>query len=236
LEIAKETDSNSIVYRSVLTKYLKGVRSLVNTGKREEGRIYAHNMAIRNLYQLAFGDEDTTGIFESAKIIIESAHPEKIIRPDEENYHRWKIDNLYCYEIKVPVSKQKEIHKIMRKDLEQLFGYNVYLEYRTQRCLVLKADKNFHYLQDTTITPKISVGAGGFTVRNYPFGKLASGIKGFMPKEIFLDETGLTGKVDITIQAEMTDVKSLNTELNKYGLFLQYENRKVQMLIIKDPS
>jgi thiol-disulfide isomerase/thioredoxin len=235
-EIAKEIDSNGVVYRSVLTKYLKGVRSVINAGKKDIGRIFAHNMAIRNLYQLAFGDEDTTGIFESSRTVIESAHPEKIIRPDEENFHVWKVDNLYCYEIKVPASKQKDIHKMMRKDLEQLFGYNVFLEYRTQRCLVLKADKNFNYLQDTTIAPKVSVSTGGLTVRNHSFSKLVSYIKFYLPKDIFLDETGLYGKVDITIQADMNDVNAVNAGLKKYGLYLQYEDRKVQMLIIKDPQ
>lgn len=235
-EIAKETDSNSIVYSSVLTRYLKGVRSVMNTGKKSDGRIFGHNMSIRNLYQVAFGDEDTTGIFESARIIIESAHPEKIILPDKENFHRWKIDNLYCYEIKVPESQKKDIRNIMRKDLEKLFGYNVYLEYRTQKCLVLKAGKNFRFIEDTTVTPVFSISAGGLTIKNYSFGRLASYIKHYMPKEIFLDETGLLGKVDVTIKAEMYNIDSVNAELKKYGLYLQHEDRKVQMLIIKDPQ
>jgi hypothetical protein len=53
--------------------------------------------------------------------------------------------------------------------------------------------------------------------------------------KIILDETGLTGKVDITIQAMMNDVDALNKELKKYGLSLHYEDRPVQMLVIKDP-
>jgi len=235
-EIAKETDSNSVMYSSMLTKYLKGVRSVINTGRRIDGLMYAHNMAIRNLYQMAFGDEDTTGIVESVRVIIESAHPEKIIRPDEENFHTWKIDNLYCYEIKVPEPQKKDIRKIMRKDLEKLFGYNAYLEYRTQKCLLLKAEKNFHFLEDTTIAPKFSISAGGLTIKNHSFGRLAANIKFYMPKEIFLDETGLSGKVDITIKAEMNNVDAVNAELKKYGLYLQHEDRKVQMLIIKDPQ
>jgi thiol-disulfide isomerase/thioredoxin len=234
-ELAKETDSNAIVYGSVLTRYVKGLRSLTNSGKRMEGRIFAHNMPVRNLYQLAFGDADTTGIFEYAKTVIESAHPEKIAQPEGEDFNRWKIDNTYCYEIKVPEVKRKDIHKIMRKDLEQLFGYNAYLEYRKQKCLVLKADKNFRYLQDTTIAPKLILSAGGVTIRNYPFSRLASNIRHYLAKQIFIDETGLSGRVDVTIQAQMNDVDAVNAELKKYGLHIQSEDREVQMLIIKDP-
>ncbi|HUP12943.1 MAG TPA: redoxin domain-containing protein [Niastella sp.] len=235
-EIAKETDSNSVLYGSVFTKYVKGLRSVLNPGKRVEGRIYLHNMPIRNLYQLAFGDADTTGTFEYSRTIVESAHPEKIAPPEGEDFNRWKIDNTYCYELRVPAAKKKDIYKIMRKDLQQLLGYNAYLEYRMQKCLVLKADKGFRYLEDTTIAPKLSVSAGGLTVRNYPFSRFTSNIRHYLAKQIFIDETGLSGRVDITIQAPMNEIDAVNTELKKYGLSIQSEDRQVQMLIIKDPQ
>jgi hypothetical protein len=61
-------------------------------------------------------------------------------------------------------------------------------------------------------------------------------IKKYLYDKIIFDETGLTGKVDITLNAMMNDVDALNKELKKYGLRLQYEDRPVQMLVIKDPG
>lgn len=236
-EIVKEIDSSAIVYGSTFTKYVKGLRSMISPDKkRHTGRIAAHNMSIGNLYQLAFGDADTTGVFEYIKTVVEATQPDKITQREGEDFSTWKVNNTYCYELKVPEAKKKDVYKIMRKDLEQLFGYNAFLEYRTQNCLVLKADKNFRYLEDTAITPKLSISAGGLVIKNYPFSKLASYLKHYMPKQIFIDETGLFGRVDVTIQAQMNDVDAVNDELKKYGLRLHAEERKVQMLIIKDPQ
>lgn len=233
LMAAKEIDSNSVIYGSVLTKHLKGVGSGHNYGAKDHSRIYVHNGPIMALYMLAFGD--TTGSVKYARVVIESAHMEKFMPPRKEDFDEWQKDNTYCYELTVPESKQKDIYKIMREDLGHLFGYNAYQEYRTQKCLILKADKGFRYLTDTTVTPKLLMSSGGVTVTNYPFSRFSGLIGHYNQYKIFLDETGLTGKVDITIQAMMNDVDALNKELKKYGLYLQYEDRQVQMLVIKDP-
>lgn len=234
VEIAKEIDSNSVIFRSVLTGYLKGVRPAMALPGKGLNRFCAYNMAIRNLYQFAYGD--TAEPVPSVRTIIESAHPEKIAKPKNEDFETWKVNNTYCYEITVPEAKNDSICKMMRDDLQQLFGYNAYLEYRMQKCLVLKAEKRFRFLADTTITPKVSYNTGGIIVTNYPFKQLFEMIRHYNRDKIFLDETGLKGKVDITIQAMMNDVDALNKELKKYGLSLQYEDRQVQMLVIKDPS
>jgi thiol-disulfide isomerase/thioredoxin len=230
---AKEIDSNSVIFGSVLTKYLKGVGTVTSYGARNRGRIYAYNMPIMGLYMLAFGD--TTGTVLYSRVAIESAHMERFMPPKKEDFDIWRVDNTYCYELTVPESKQKDIFKIMREDLGHLFGYNAYQEYRTQKCLVLKAEKGFHYLEDTTVAPKLTISSGGVTVTNYLFPRFSGLIDHYNQDKIFFDETGLTGKVDITIQAMMNDVDALNKELKKYGLSLHYEDRQVQMLVIKDP-
>lgn len=235
VELAKEIDSNSAVFGSVLTRCLKGVASAMTFPRKgfPLNRFNAYNMGIRNLYQLAYGD--STEPVPLAKTVIESAHPEKLARPKNVDFETWKVDNTYCYEITVPDTKRDSIWKMMRDDLQQMFGYNAYLENRMQKCLILKADKSFRYLADTTVTPVISLSAGGITMINQPFSRVVSNISHFLQNEIFFDETGLSGKVAITIQAQMNDVDQVNGELKKYGLHLQYEHRQVQMLVIKDP-
>ncbi len=231
---AKEIDSNSVIYGSTLTKHLKGVRGSRKNAGKEDGRIAVYNGPIISLYMLAFGD--TSGAVKYSRVVMESAHTDKLMPPKKEDYDVWKFDNTFCYELTVPESRQKDIYKIMRDDLGHLFGYNVYQEYRTQKCLVLKAEKGFRFLEDTTVTPKLTISSGGVTVTNYPFPRFAGLIDHYNQDKIFLDETGLTGKVDITIQAIMNDVDAVNKELKKYKLSLNYEDRKVQMLVIKDPQ
>ncbi len=235
VEIAKEIDSNSVIFGSVLTRHLKGVRSSMNVSRKGayRNRIAAHNMAIRNLYQLAYGD--STGPVPFNRTIVESSHPEKIECPPNEDYEKWKPGNTFCYEISVPEAKRDSIWNLMRDDLRQLFGYNACQEYRKQKCLILKADKNFRYPADTSITPSVSISVGGITLVNQPFPRLVDNISHFLSDKILLDETGLSGRITMIIKAQMNDVDAVNGELKKYGLSLQYEDRQVQMLVIRDP-
>lgn len=230
---AKEIDSNSVIYGSVFTKYLKGVRGVTKLA-RGDNRIYVHNSPIIGLYMLAFGD--TTGRVLYSRVVIESEHREKLMPPNKEEFNDWRVDNTFCYELTVPETKKKDIYKIMREDLNRILGYNVYQEYRTQKCLVLKAEKNFRFLEDTAVVPKITYNSGGITLTNYPLTRLYDLISHYNQDKIVLNETGLTGKIDITIQAIMNDVDALNMELKKYGLSLHHEDRQVQMLVIKDPQ
>jgi thiol-disulfide isomerase/thioredoxin len=232
--VASEMDSSSVMYNSSLTKYLKGVSPAYYFPRKGiPTKVYARNMPIRNLYQIAFGDSMKAVPFN--RTVIESAHPEKIACPKEEDFETWKVDNTFCYELTVPAEMQKDILLIMRENLNRLFGLHVYLEYRTKNCLVLKKDKEPHFFSDKTATPKKVWSTGGITVMNYPFAVFADMIQHYNPGIIVLDETGITGNIDLVIQAEMNDVDSLNKALEQHGLHLYYEDRQVQMLVIKDP-
>ncbi|OQP62166.1 TlpA family protein disulfide reductase [Niastella populi] len=235
LEIAKEIDSNSVVFGSVLTRHLKGVRSSMNVSRKGvyRNRIAAHNMAVRNLYQLAYGD--STGPVPFNRTIVESSSSEKIECPPNEDYEKWKYDNTFCYEITVPEAKRDSIWSLMRDDLRQLFGYSACQEYRKQKCLILKADKNFRHLADTSVKPSASISVGGITLVNQPFPRLVDNISHFLSDKILLDETGLSGRITVVLKAQMNDVDAVNGELKKYGLSLQYEDRQAQMLVIRDP-
>lgn len=233
---AKEIDSNSVIAGSTLTGYLKGLIPLTAyPGKNSrKNKFVAVNTSIRFLYQVAFGD--STESVPSARTVVESAHPEKLTRPKDVDNETWAVDNTYCYELNIQNADRDSILKFIREDLKRLFGYNAYLEYRTKKCLVLKADKGFRFLEDTTIKPKLSYNAGGIVVTNHPFEQLVSMIKYYIREYVIFDETALTGKVDITINAMMNDVEALGKELKRYGLALQYEDRPIQMLVIKDPQ
>jgi len=232
---ASAIDSNSVMYSSSLTKYLNGVLGSYYYPPKGIGtKIIANNTSVNNLYRLAFGD--STGLVPYNRLIIESAHPEKYMLPKNEDFDKWKYDNAWCYELKVPKERQNDILKMMQDDLKRMFGANVYMENRTVPCLVLKAEQPLRCLADKTLPPKRVFNGGGITVINSPFKEFVEMVQHFNQEKIILDETGITDNVDIIIKAEMNDVDALNAGLKKYGLHLLYEDRSVRMLIIKDPQ
>lgn len=232
--IAHEMDTGNVLYNSTFTKYLNGFISSHASLTRVRTKVSATNLPISLLFRIAFGD--TANAIDYNRTVIESAHPEKLVPPQGAYFDEWKLDNTYCYELTVPQEKQHERLKIMRDELKRFFGYNAFHEYRTQKCLVLRAEKNFHFWADKKATPKLVYNTGGITVTNHPFAKFSGMIQHYMQDKIIFDETGLTGNVDIVLQAEMNDIDSVNEALKKYGLQLHWEQRQVQMLVIKDPE
>jgi thiol-disulfide isomerase/thioredoxin len=233
--IANEMDSNNVLYNSSLTKYLKGVKGAYKYPPKGVGTvIHATNAQLFGLYKIAFGD--STGALPFGRIVIESAHPEKILSPKEVDYAAWQLDNTYCYELKVPKEKQADILKIMQEDLKRLFGYNAYEEYRTQKCWVLTADKNAPVQADSSATPKMVYNGAGCSAINCPFAELFDMIHHYNQEKIILDETGITGNVDVRLQVQMNDMDALKEALKQYGLHLESKDRSIKMLVIKDPS
>ncbi len=140
--------------------------------------------------------------------------------------------NLQC----LSQSEKNVIYKIMREDLNRMLGYNVYQEYRTQKCLDAKGGKGFSFSGRHNGYSQINDKLRRRYRNKLSISASLPGLIGhYNQDKIFFDETGLTGKVDITIQAIMNDIDALNNELKKYGLSLHYEDRQVQMLVIKDP-
>jgi thiol-disulfide isomerase/thioredoxin len=232
--IANEMDSSNVVFNSSLTKYLKGLiggHKLLNKGVGT--KIDATNSMIIGLYMIAFGD--STGDVPYARVSNETAQPEKYIPPKGTDMQQWQLDNAFCYELTVPVSRQNDILKIMREDLNRMFGMNVYMEERVKKCLVLTAEKNAQLMADTSLPPKKSHNAGGVTLINYPFAKLFEIIGDRNQDKIVLDETGITGNITVDLVAQMNDIDALNAALKKYGLNLAYKDRPVKMMIFKDP-
>jgi uncharacterized protein YqgQ len=232
--IANEMDSGSVLYNSSFTKYLNGFIPTYTPLTRGRTKISVTNLPISLLFRIAFGD--SANAIDYNRTVIESAHPEKFTCPKGEDWEVWSLDNTFCYELTVPKDKQHEILQIMRYELKKFFGYNAFQEYRTQKCLVLRAEKSFNFWADKKATPKLSYNMGGITVTNHPFARFSGMIQHYMQDKIIFDETGLTGNVDIVLQAEMNDVNSVNEALKKYGLHLHWEERQVQMLVIKDPE
>ena len=165
----------------------------------------------------------------------ETAQPEKYIPPKDTDYQEWKFANTFCYELTVPANRKSDLLKIMQDDLKRMFGFNVYMEERVQKCLVLTAEKNAQLMADQSSTPKKVYNSGGITVINHPFSKLFEMIEHYNQDKIVLNETGITGNVTVTLQAQMNDIDALNEALKKYGLNLAYKDRTVKMLIFKDP-
>jgi hypothetical protein len=70
-----------------------------------------------------------------------------------------------------------------------------------------------------------------------PVSALINNIWGFNQDErTFLDETGIQGNIDLEMDCIWTDLNDVKKELRKNGLDLVKGEKKLKVLVIRDPQ
>jgi len=149
------------------------------------------------------------------------------------------MSNTYGYEIKVSKEHEKFLYKSMQEDLNRFLPFIADVEKREVKCLVFKRTSNneipifgasgnkeqITYNEDGTIA-----------IQNMPPKTFILNLIYQNPdiKTPIIDESDFSGCLNMVIQSKLSDIKTLNRELQKYGFGLFEEQRKINMLIIKD--
>lgn len=204
-------------------------------------KITVLNASISQLYEYAFGDfpsDDNMVIgISPARTRIESRDSDRLMRPMSKERNAWYEQNAYCYELIVPARLTSRAHKMMRTDLGNYFGYDAKIEKRKTMCWILKKLANAQIPESAGDTPNLDIDLYYTKMVNTGM----SDFDFFMENKFlawshmpFIDETGINYKVDLNINAKMSNPESLKAGLNKAGLDLIKEERTVDMLIISD--
>jgi hypothetical protein len=147
--------------------------------------------------------------------------------------------NLYCYNLTVPYERANctYMQTVMQRDLKNYFGFTVKVENRIMPCLFLEAtDEGRRKLVTKGGVPAIT--GDGITFQklvNEPISLLISIIWGQNQDEPpIIDKTGITGNIDITIDAFMGDMSDLKRALQKQGLDLIRREKEMKTIVISD--
>jgi thiol-disulfide isomerase/thioredoxin len=244
----KEAD---YIYRSVITKWNPSMPSEYTIVKRN--RLEAIKMDLVNLYRLAYigvsfwGERDTAFYNKYYYPLILEIKDSTFFTPD---FKTGK--NIFCYSLSFAtdiitgnafnpyrIADKPRFKKIMQTDLENCFGFRGFIEMR--RVPVYK-------LVASDVARKKLITVGGRQVFEQP-----NGGKGFIGKNItvqeligkirgsaeypyykmgIIDETGIAGNIDISIDAVYFD--DWLKELRKLGLDLITDEKDMKVLVIRD--
>jgi thiol-disulfide isomerase/thioredoxin len=154
------------------------------------------------------------------------------------------IKGVYNYNLILPSFSdysKDSIMEIMRQDLKRVFKYDVSIENRKfptwKFIATAQAIKSLATKGGEKFVTKGST-AAGFTMVNSP-GNLLLRLIGYYIddyKTPFIDESGITGNIDFTIDADMTNVDDVRKALKKQGLDLIKEDQEMKVLVIRDPK
>ncbi|MCL1669893.1 TlpA family protein disulfide reductase [Elizabethkingia ursingii] len=182
-------------------------------------------------YEL-FRQQDKTS-FTEKRMIIEVKEPKQLMpieRADGSNDGA----NLYNYEFIIPEQKSDSLYNYMLEDLNRYSGYTVSLEKRPVKCFVLVRTSTKDKLATKGGEKRSTFPQTPSILRNVPLKNMVNMLNGEIPiKELFIDETGYTGNVDLEVSG-VRDIANLKKELQKYDLDLISQERQVLMMVIKD--
>lgn len=205
----------------------------------------AINTPLKALYQIAYGDTIRS-------------NPDIIDQPN--NYGKWwhtpllevkdssdfKINpktgkGIYCYELIVPQSKKANTHyrqQIMQRDLKSYFGYKVTVEIRKMPYWKVKTtDKAQKALKTNGENPFVAGNPTKIELVNQPMKQLIRLLWGLHQLgSPFIDETGIEGNIDISLEGMLTDFSTLKKVLKENGIELEKGLKKMKVIVIQDPK
>lgn len=229
----------SFLMNKVTDGKLGGYGIGTDSNSKKKNRFWVNNLPILNLYKLAFQGDSTSEFNFDNRTILDLNHPEVLI--DKENKDLdgpFKNYKLYCYDLKIPVSRSDQLFPIMKQDLERFFGLYGRFEKRKVKCLSLIRTSNIDKIHTKGGPAKYECNVDGniFLFKNQPIGMFVKGLiytNDLLTTPIF-DGTNYENYIDLNVNCKLNDLPALRRELKRYDLDLIEDYRDLKMLVISD--
>lgn len=181
------------------------------------------------------------------KRFFEAYYPTPVLEVSDSALFRFDAEsgrNIFNYHMRMPGRQLDSAGAlaVMQADLSRFFGLSAMVERRSLPALKLIAYPGAAELLKNRgagfylSAEGLSAGPAGFTAKNLPMKRLLPLLMGYQGDAYrrYFDETGLDIKIDIRIDALMTDFEQIRKELRKYRLDLVVENRDFSVVVIRD--
>ncbi|MFC6102840.1 TlpA family protein disulfide reductase [Olivibacter domesticus] len=232
-----DVDKGSVLVHNTLTSYVEGfparfgLRDFDNIGTK---RLYALNISIAKLFRIAFSELDVTLMHDSRFRLAVQDTNEVITGLRGEPFKQWARKHTYCYEL-VGTLNRETLFERMRNDLQLYLPYTASIEQEEMECLVLKRTEQ-KSLHATAGKPTISHNAFHFKLQNASWRYLPQYLSVYylQNQPPILDETGLDGPIDLELECRMSSIVDLNNALDRYGLCISREKRKLEVIVLRD--
>jgi thiol-disulfide isomerase/thioredoxin len=144
--------------------------------------------------------------------------------------------NVYSYSLILPqaVGTKARLEEIMQRDLKSYFKFDAMVEIRECPCWRLVAMEGAKVRLQTKGGAELYkeiIPRARFTLQNVPIRRLILAVSG--PSQgIVIDETGIVGNIDITLNC--VDLDDIKKSLQENGLELVRGEKEMKVLVIRD--
>jgi hypothetical protein len=237
------TKDNDYRFQAVLTGFKEGIGSGLyadvtdSTKASPVRRITAWNLTVAQLYQIAMGNGYHVFGWENTLLQVKDTSRLNT-RLSGAEFESWLKENRgYCYELVVPVAFAVKATAYMRHDLELFFPqYVATLQKRPWRCLALKTINGNVNAPTDDGTPEADFDFTGGILRNCNLNVLTKKMAHYFQRYRLpvINNTGFNGRVDLDVNADLSDIAAVNSELARYNLRFEEMNMEQEIMVIQD--
>lgn len=217
--------------------------------EKEKGFKYA-KVSLEWLYSNAFLAKSSAILKFWGEPLYNKVYPFPVYELKDSSAFQYDFNDnrgFYNYSLTIPPAKatKENLMKYMQQDLERTFGYNAFVEEREMPVWKLVAKPGAEAKVKTNGGPRYYQGAdgtpiaAGFAVRNVSLKDYLMYLCFYLnekEKHPFIEATGIKSNIDLTIDADLTDLNDVKRELQKHGLDLVLGTKKMKVLVIRDPK
>ncbi len=148
----------------------------------------------------------------------------------------WRIQNLYCFDLAMPISNKELTPTELLDQISRLLPYSAKIETRLTDCLALTVTGENKTFVSMEIAPDSINYQNGFYIRNGTIADLISkGLSGLNESlsTPIVNATEYEGKTTIHLSSR-SDLPLIRKELQQYGLDLVARKISIEMLVIQD--
>jgi thiol-disulfide isomerase/thioredoxin len=233
---ASDTD---FIFRSVLTSWNPLVHQVSVPSSIDadsmNGRFQVLGVPLFSLYNYAY-----FGVFYPQTLGEDKFHSYPILEMHDsslfiDSSKRGK--NLFCYSLIIPAGKasKRGLEERMQRDLKNYFEFDARIEKRNFPCWRLVATAESKNKLATKGGPVSISGLphANFKAINWPFSEILNLIRN-STDQVVLDETGIVGNIDISMDCIDTDFNDVKRACHLNGLDLVPGEKEMQVLVISD--
>lgn len=202
-------------------------------------RFLVSNMAPYTIFWMAFKDPFSGGILPSSNIQVELSEPERFITYSSgDKLDQWFTEHAKCLEIEIPPFLKHMENEIFQQEVQRLFPY--------AKAIYDKKVGKVYSLYFTGEKPSF-LGDGedsssefdftGFSVKNASIGWITGNLATKYLQHLegpILNKTGIKNLVTLSIDADLSDLNSINQALAAYDLEFREELDEITILRIID--
>lgn len=233
---------NSLIGYSYFSGYIEGLNAgytIYPTDLQKGKRFTATNLTLMNLFAIAHRDY---GNFGYKNMIFELKDSSQLsLGVPKAELKNWAKQHSYCFEM-VVAPKQGEA-QLFYADMRKLLGiylpkYQASITYRQQPCLALVRTSNaIKFAKPVDSTSFLKVDAQNLQIQNQHFMQLLRPLATYYLQQVqlpIIDETNYQGPISLSLQANLSDIASINAALKGYDLALVEKIGSCPVVVIKE--